>query len=191
MNNSDYLNSLDLDQWHKYCKRRKHISGIPVEKIQNMLSWLQSKRSTFPRAIDYFNSLTPGERLALRMSEITIEDIPISQILCLIDWLNREHTEKPKKRKVYIAGPISDNPNFRKEFAEAEKKLQELGYEPVNPAKYEPPNMPYKYYISRGIIMLSGCDKIYMLKGWQRSPGATLEKHFAETVGIEVMPWTR
>ena len=191
MNNLDYICGLDKDQWHKYCERWKHISGIPMGKIPNILDWLLSKHLIFPRVIDYYNSLTPKDRLVLRMCKLTIDDIPITQILCLIDWLNKEHTEEAQKKKVYIAGQISDNPNFRKEFATAEKKLQELGYEPVNPAKYEPPNMPYKYYISRGIIMLSGCDKIYMLKGWQRSPGATLEKHFAETVGIEVMPWTR
>ena len=36
--------------------------------------------------------------------------------------------------KVYIAGKITGNPNYREEFAAAERKVRALGDIPLNPA---------------------------------------------------------
>lgn len=36
--------------------------------------------------------------------------------------------------KIYISGKVTNNPNFRKKFAEAERYLKdELNVEPINP----------------------------------------------------------
>lgn len=187
MTNKEYLESMTEKEWKEYCKQWKHISGIPMDKIKYIMASL---------SIPDGNGETQGDwiyknRATIKKYDLKMDGEPISKILRFIEWLGRQSEEEPKKIKVYIAGPITDNPFYKINFSEVEERLLSLGFEPINPAKYSPPDMPYKYYITRGIIMLSGCDKIYMLKGWQRSPGATLEKHFAETVGIEVMPWTR
>lgn len=38
------------------------------------------------------------------------------------------------KMKVYISGAITNNPNYKKDFALAEKIAKKCGYEVVNPA---------------------------------------------------------
>ena len=37
--------------------------------------------------------------------------------------------------KIYIAGPITNNPGYEKQFAEAEEKLLSQGHLVINPAK--------------------------------------------------------
>lgn len=86
--------------------------------------------------------------------------------------------------KVYIAGAISNNNMYLTQFENAETYLQSLGYTPLNPVKHI--GFDYKDYIDMGLAELSKCDVIYLLKGWENSKGARLEKQYAETVGLEI-----
>lgn len=87
--------------------------------------------------------------------------------------------------KVYIAGNISNNPNYIMDFAKAYFFLQSKGFIPLSPVKEF--GFKYKDYIDMGLAELSKCDAIYLLKGYENSKGAMLEKHYAETVGLEIM----
>lgn len=86
------------------------------------------------------------------------------------------------KPKIYIAGPISNNPHYKRTFARAEEELRQEGWEPVNPANNTADT--YKAYIDKGLDQLRECDAIFVLNDWIRSKGATLERRYAETVGI-------
>lgn len=87
--------------------------------------------------------------------------------------------------KVYIAGAITDNPNYEEQFKAAEERLKARGYEVFNPAKNQ--GYTYKEYIDMGLFELMHCDAIYLLKGYENSTGATLEHDYARTVGLNIM----
>lgn len=87
--------------------------------------------------------------------------------------------------KIYIAGPITNCPNYKERFEIAEKQLTAKGHAVVNPVKNE--GFTYKEYIDMGLNELMRCETIYLLNGWELSRGARLECWYAATVGIEII----
>ncbi|MFR7590243.1 MAG: DUF4406 domain-containing protein [Longibaculum sp.] len=87
--------------------------------------------------------------------------------------------------KVYIAGPISNNNDYRKQFSDVEWILKSYGHVVINPVKDL--GFDYKDYIDMGLIELSKCDAICLLKGWKNSDGAKLEFLYAKTVGLKII----
>lgn len=102
--------------------------------------------------------------------------------------------------KLYIAGPMTgyEQWNFP-EFFRVEKALLELGYEVVNPAhndgpdlesalksagSAEKPNYTWNYYMRRDLPHVMECDGLLVLDGWQKSKGAQLEVHVAKALGL-------
>jgi hypothetical protein len=94
------------------------------------------------------------------------------------------------KKKAYISGQISGLPydEVVAKFATAEAKLQAQGYETVNPLNNGIPiNAPWEIHVAMDVVLLMGCDTIYLLPDWQQSKGATLEKSFAELTGKTII----
>ena len=87
--------------------------------------------------------------------------------------------------KVYIAGAITNNPDYQEQFGAAEKRLKAQGHDVFNPARNQ--GYTYREYINMGLFELMHCDAIYLLKGYENSTGATLEHDYARTVGIKIM----
>lgn len=87
--------------------------------------------------------------------------------------------------KVYIAGAITSDPDYKQKFKSAEKDLQLRGHDVVSPIYHSGPT--YKEYLIQGLAALSGCDAIYLLSDYAASPGAQLELRFAKLVGIRVL----
>lgn len=80
--------------------------------------------------------------------------------------------------KVYIAGKITGNENYKAEFAEAEEKLRELGHIPLNPAVL-PEGLEKADYMRICLAMLDSADAIASLLSWTRSDGAAIEMSLA------------
>ena len=113
-----------------------------------------------------------------------------------------EHERKPR---CYVAGPIAGVPDFRERFAAAVPAVEALGYEAVNPCDIPPVDhdngCPPGYdpgedasghtssacYMRADLRALLGCDAIYLLPGWSRSRGATVEHAVAVACGTPVL----
>lgn len=80
--------------------------------------------------------------------------------------------------KVYIAGKITGNENYKAEFAEAEEKLRDLGHIPLNPAVL-PEGLEKADYMRICLAMLDSADAIAPLLSWTSSDGAAIELSLA------------
>jgi len=105
--------------------------------------------------------------------------------------------------KVYIAGPMSGMEDFNfPAFFEAERELEKLGYDVINPAHNdgatvqealqsagtpESPNNLWSYYMKRDLPHVMDVDMLCLLPGWEKSKGATLEVTVAKALGLPLM----
>lgn len=80
--------------------------------------------------------------------------------------------------KIYIAGKITDNPNFKQEFEQAEIKLLEQGYSVLNPSRL-PRGLGYENYMHICFAMIDVADAVCVLRNWKYSEGAKREYAYA------------
>lgn len=90
--------------------------------------------------------------------------------------------------KIYIAGPMTGLPelNFPLFHATADK-LRAAGHEAINPAEINPdPNAEWTDCMFRDLEELNVCEGIVMLPGWEKSPGAQIERLWAGRTGKHI-----
>lgn len=81
---------------------------------------------------------------------------------------------------VYIAGKMNGLPDKGREaFAAAEAELENRRMTVLNPARL-PDGMPEERYMPICLAMVEQADAVAMLPGWEDSPGAMIEKAYAE-----------
>ncbi len=76
--------------------------------------------------------------------------------------------------KIYIAGKITGEQDYRKKFAEAEKLLVSQGNKVMNPAVL-PEGFEYDDYMKICFAMIDVCEAVFMLLDWKDSTGAKEE----------------
>lgn len=87
---------------------------------------------------------------------------------------------------VYIAGKMSGLPDLgRVAFDRAESKLRGAGYRVINPACMND-DLPRTAYMPICLSMLQQADALVLLPGWKDSPGARLERAFADYQEMQV-----
>ena len=94
------------------------------------------------------------------------------------------------KLTVYLAGPMSSDPNYREKFAAAENELRDLGLVVLNPAWLPPEGFTYDAYLRMSGAMLRECKIVCLMPGWQDSPGALQENRLARKLGISAVLYT-
>lgn len=93
------------------------------------------------------------------------------------------------KQKIYISGQITGTKDYMDRFENEERRLYELGFEPINPAKIcavLPESFTHEEYMRVCLSILSECDGIVMLHGWEKSYGANAELCYALATGKNV-----
>jgi len=99
--------------------------------------------------------------------------------------------------RIYIAGPMSGMPNNGYDsFDRKEKQLREAGWIVINPAEMDRENgleeerefsrADYMQAARRDLIALQTVDAVYMLDGFEDSPGACWEWAYAKELGLSV-----
>lgn len=93
---------------------------------------------------------------------------------------------------IYISGKITGNPDFIKDFNNAELYLKSCNKKVINPVtvischkNYE--SFTWKQCMSYDIAELILCDEIFMLKNWKSSPGARIERKIAKMFGLKII----
>lgn len=93
--------------------------------------------------------------------------------------------------KIYISGSMQGQSDHGfEQFNNAAKQLREKfpNFEIINPAELPRPidysGSPWAKCLKRDIKELMNCDYLILLEGWELSPGASLEKHIANLLGI-------
>ena len=91
--------------------------------------------------------------------------------------------------RIYISGRITGLPYpiAVKRFAVAARRLSELGYHPVNPIYNGlPRDATWAEHLRADLATLRRCDGVCMLRGWERSRGAQIERRAALKRGMPI-----
>lgn len=95
-------------------------------------------------------------------------------------------TIKPKT--IYLSGAISGNPDYRKEFAFAEKELIKRGFAVVNPALRDGCDTWEEYMRLDIADLVTKCNAVAIVNDITNSRGALLEFGIAFELGMEIRP---
>ena len=87
--------------------------------------------------------------------------------------------------KLYVAGPMTGYPELNfPAFHAAAATLRAAGHQVENPAEINAdPTAEWTDCMFADLKALSACDGIVMLPGWEKSPGAQIERLWAGRTG--------
>ena len=84
--------------------------------------------------------------------------------------------------KAYIAGKITNDPDFYQKFATAAEELELDGCIVLNPAEL-PRGLTKAEYMKLCFAMIDIADVVALLPDWMDSPGACVEKAYCNYIG--------
>lgn len=100
--------------------------------------------------------------------------------------------------RIYISGPISGTAGYKERFRQARTEIDEKAWwgeietsmfdlTIINPVELcEQIDGTWADYMDVCLAALRLCDAIYILRGWEKSKGATIEKLYAEGAGLKI-----
>ena len=95
--------------------------------------------------------------------------------------------------KIYIAGKITGDPDYRAKFADAQRQIEAQGHIVLNPATL-PEGMEPKDYMRICFAMIDVADEVWLVPGWYNSDGVSLEVQYCgyirkEYSALAAMEW--
>lgn len=87
--------------------------------------------------------------------------------------------------KIYIAGKITGDPNYKAKFEEAENFYKKKGYTVLTPT-WMPTGMQPADYMRICFAMIDTADVVAFLPGYETSPGAQVELQYCFYVDKDV-----
>lgn len=88
--------------------------------------------------------------------------------------------------KVYIAGPITDDPDYKDKFYDAEMALVSEGHTILNPSEL-PKGLTNADYMRICFAMIDVADIVAFIPGWEESKGASLENAYCQYTGKQTL----
>ena len=88
--------------------------------------------------------------------------------------------------KIYIAGKITGDENYREKFRKQEERLREEGHIVLNPASL-PEGLKNEEYARICVAMMSVADCVAFIPDWKESHGAQVEYALCKYVGKPMM----
>lgn len=96
-------------------------------------------------------------------------------------------------KKIYIAGKVTGEPVeiCVRKFAEAQKVIQNLGFEAINPLEVVGNwQTPWDVAMKKCLHALIDCEGVVLLEDWKDSKGATIERQLAEDLDIAIFNYS-
>lgn len=88
--------------------------------------------------------------------------------------------------KVYIAGKITGDPNYKDKFYDGKRALEMEGHTVLNPADL-PAGLRTADYMRICFSMIDVSDVVAFLPNWHQSLGASLEHEYCQYIGKQTM----
>lgn len=176
-----------------------HSLGVWCEKYTNPFKAGYPDRLCITKGGNVFwvEVKTPGEKLRklqlIRKAELKAIGSPVFVVdseESLEEVLS--FVRQPRKQlKIYISGAISgrDYGAVALDFEAAQTQIKATSdYLPISPLDNGLPiDTPWSAHMIRDLEILSTCDAVLMLPGWEHSPGCQIEKIFAERLGLRIL----
>ena len=101
--------------------------------------------------------------------------------------MNIQENKNSPRPLIYISGGLTGRPpaEYSAHFQQAATSLEAQGYDVINPLHNGlPADAAWHEHMRADIRLLTLCDEIYMLAGWERSTGASAEHALAKALGL-------
>lgn len=166
-------------------------AGVPSDQLPSCVIQMQEMWDTLEKngkatsndLIRWSNALSEIERALAAAPQPSPSPAPAEAVERIV------HLRADREKRVYVAGPMTGLPEFNFPlFNATAARLRSEGWHVENPAEHgHVEGAGWADYLRWDISRIATCGAVYLLPGWSKSKGATLEVHIAQVLGLRVL----